>query len=71
MLSEPLSSVNCGIPRPPRNGTIVNYTGTLEGSALFYRCNFGFGPQGVLTAVCTANGNWIPDVICREMGTFK
>ena len=63
--------VNCGVPRSPGNGTIANYTGTLEGSTLFYWCNRGFSPQGVLTAVCTANGNWIPDpadVTCRELG---
>ena len=70
MLSDLISSVNCGVPRPPGNGTIMNYTATLEGSTVFYQCNFGFGPQGVLTAVCTANGSWIPDVTCRELGTF-
>ena len=72
MLSDVLSSGNCGVPRSPGNGTIANYTGTLEGSTVFYQCNFGFGPQGVLTARCTANGNWIPDpadVTCRELGT--
>lgn len=71
MLFDLISSVNCGVPRPPGNGTIVNYTGTLEGSTVFYQCNFGFGPQGVLTAVCTANGSWIPDparVTCRKSG---
>ena len=71
MLSDLISSVNCGVPRPPGNGTIVNYTGTLEGSTVFYQCNFGFGPQGILTAVCTANGSWIPDpahVTCRKLG---
>ena len=64
--------VNCGVPRSPGNGTIANYTGTLEGSTVFYQCNLGFGPQGVLTARCTAKGNWIPDpadVTCRELGT--
>ena len=43
----------------------------LEGSTVFYQCNFGFGPQGILTAVCTANGSWIPDpahVTCRKLG---
>ena len=55
------SSVYCGVPRPPQNGTIVNYTSTVEGSALLYQCNPGFDPMGEMTAVCAANGSWSPD----------
>ena len=43
----------------------------MEGSALLYQCNPGFGPVGEMTAVCAANGNWSPDpanVTCREIG---
>ena len=64
-------AANCGVPRPPGNGTIVNYTSTVEGSALLYQCNPGFGPVGEMTAVCAANGSWSPDpadVMCREIG---
>ena len=62
---------NCGFPRLPGNGTIVNYTSTVEGSALLYQCNPGFGPVGEMTAVCAANGSWNPnpaDVTCHEIG---
>ena len=62
---------NCGVPTPPDNGTFVNYTSTVEGSALLYQCNQGFGPVGEMTAVCAANGSWNPDpadVTCREIG---
>ena len=62
---------NCGVPRPPDNGSIVNYTSTVEGSTLFYQCNPGFGPVDEMTAVCAANGSWSPDpadVTCREIG---
>ena len=65
-------ATNCGVPRPPGNGTIVNYTSTVEGSALLYQCKQGFGPVGEMTAVCAANGSWSPDpadVTCREIGT--
>ena len=43
----------------------------MEGSALLYQCNQGFGPVGEKTAVCAANGSWSPDpvdVTCREIG---
>ena len=43
----------------------------MEGSALLYQCNPGFGPLGEMTAVCAANGSWSPDpadVMCREIG---
>ena len=43
----------------------------MEGSALLYQCNSGFGPVGEMTAVCAANGSWSPepaDVLCREIG---
>ena len=51
------SSVHCGVPIPPQNGTIVNYTSTVEGSTLLYQCNPGFGPVGEMTAVCSGNGS--------------
>ena len=66
-----LHVANCGVPKPPGNGTVVNYTSTVEGSALLYQCNPGFGPVGETTAVCAANGSWSPDpanVTCREIG---
>ena len=62
---------NCGVPEPPENGTIVNYTSTVEESAVLYQCNPGFGPVGEMTAVCAANGSWSPnpaDVTCHEIG---
>ena len=62
---------NCGVPEPPENGTIVNYTSAVEESAVLYQCNPGFGPVGEMTAVCAANGSWSPnpaDVTCHEIG---
>ena len=71
LLSFLLCVANCGVPTPPGNGGIVNYTSTLEGSVVFYQCNSGFGPLGEMSAVCAANGSWSPDpadVTCREVG---
>ena len=68
-----LCAANCGVPAPPDNGTIVNYTSTLEGSVVNYQCNPGFGPLGEMSAVCAANGSWSPDpadVTCRELGMY-
>ena len=73
LLSFLLCAANCGVPVPPDNGTIVNYTGTLEGSVVNYQCNPGFGPLGEMSAVCAANGSWSPDpadVICRKVGMY-
>ena len=64
-------AANCGVPKPPRNGTIVNYNSTVEGSVLRYQCNSGFGSVGEMIAVCAANGSWSPDpahVTCKEIG---
>ena len=68
-----LCAANCGVPVPPDNGTIVNYTSTLEGSVVNYQCNPGFGPLGEMSAVCVANGSWRPDpadVACRKVGMY-
>ena len=62
---------NCEVPRPPGNGSIVNYTSAVEGSTLLYQCNPGFCPVSEMTAVCAANGSWSldhADVTCREIG---
>ena len=64
---------NCGVPIPPDNGTVVNSTGTLEGSVIYYQCNPGFIPLDVMSAVCTAVGSWSPDPAnetCRELGMW-
>ena len=64
-------AANCGVPVPPDNGTILNYTSSLEGLVVYYQCDSGFGPLGEMSAVCAANGGWSPDpadVTCREVG---
>ena len=65
---------NCGVPVLPSNGTIVNSTGTLEGSVIYYQCNPGFVPVDVMSAICTAAGSWSPDpanATCRELGMME
>ena len=70
-LNFPFHVANCAVGRSPGNGTIANYTSTVEGSTLLYQCNPGFGPVDEMTAVCAADGSWSPDpavVSCREIG---
>jgi len=62
---------NCGVPVSPNNGTIVNSTGTLEGSFVYYQYNPGFVPLDVMPAVFIAVGSWSPDpanATCKELG---
>ena len=62
------SSVDCGPPVAPRNGSLESYTNTTEGSEVFYTCNPGLVPDGRMRAVCTRNG-WSPnpaDLDCTE-----
>ena len=53
------SSVDCDAPVAPQNGTLKNYTNTTEGSEVFYSCNPGLFPEGMMRAECTRNG-WNP-----------
>jgi len=54
------TTVDCGPPSVPRNGSLQSYTITTEGSVVFYSCDPGLVPEGRRRAVCTENG-WSPD----------
>ena len=65
-LFSPLA--DCGLPVAPRNGSLVNYTGTTHGSEVIYICDPGHVPEGRMRVVCTENG-WSPnldDLNCTE-----
>ena len=67
------TSVDCRIPGGPQGGSVENYTGTTEGSEVFYSCNQGLVPVGRMRANCTENGQWSPnpaDVSCMR-GKWK
>ena len=67
-IPENLTSVDCGSPGNPWNGSLESYTNTSEGSDVFYRCNQGLVPQGRMRTVCTRNG-WSPnpaEICCTE-----
>lgn len=53
-------SADCGPPVAPQNGFLESYTGTTEGSEVFYSCNPGLVPERRMRAVCTVNG-WTPN----------
>ena len=60
------TSVDCGPPVAPRNGSLESYNDTTEGSEVFYSCNQGLVPEGRMRANCTRNG-WSPnlaDLVC-------
>lgn len=54
----PDNIVECGIPKPPTNGTIVRYTGTYEGSIACIQCRAGLQLQGEPVSECTQSGRW-------------
>ena len=65
-----LTSVYCGSPDNPRNGSLESYSDTTEGSEVFYGCNQGLVPEGRMRTVCTRNG-WSPnpaDLSCIDDG---
>ena len=63
-----ITSVDCGVPGDPQHGSLESYSGTTEGSEVFYSCNFLLVPEGTMRTVCTRNG-WSPnpaDLNCTE-----
>ena len=63
------ATATCGDPPSPASGS-VDFTNVIEGSLATFRC-----PE--MTAVCTANGEWVPnpgDLSCslsRGQGIIK
>ena len=51
-------TVDCGPPGTPQRGS-TNYTGTTEGSVVFYSCHQHLVPEERMRANCTRNG-WSP-----------
>ena len=54
----------CDQPLPPMNGSVDNVTTELGGRITF-RCNDGFLPSEVMTAVCQTTG-WSQDPALME-----
>ena len=52
--------VNCGIPLPPSNGSIVSYSGTEVGDSIIYKCHDGFRPSYEMSGTCTMDARWQP-----------
>ena len=59
-----LSIPDCDQPLPPMNGSVDNVTTELGGRITF-RCNDGFLPSQVMTAVCQTTG-WSQDPALLE-----
>ena len=54
-------AVDCGVPIPPKDGSVGEYLNTREGSTFTFQCNDGFYPFDVMTAMCTSMERWIPE----------
>ena len=52
--------MDCGIPTPPVNGSIVNYSGTELGDIVVFKCNEGFRPSAEVNGTCRSNARWYP-----------
>ncbi len=63
-----LPTVPCGVPSPPINGSIEEFTTT----EVVYRCDPRFSPPTEVTATCKS-GNWSPtppaDLMCTQTTT--
>ncbi len=60
------TTVPCGVPSPPINGSIEALFTPQE---VVYRCDPGFGPSTEMTATCES-GNWSPtpaDLMCTQV----
>ncbi len=53
--------VDCGEPRPPINGFVVNFDNTRSGYTATYRCYNGYIPRDLQTTTCTDARVWIPE----------
>ena len=53
-------AADCGALPPPVNESLLQpHTNTTEGSVVVFQCEPGFVPEGVMTAVCGNNGQWV------------
>lgn len=51
---------NCGLPLPPTDGLLGNYTNTLEDAAVTFQCKNGYVPSTIMIAWCTSFAIWDP-----------
>ncbi len=68
-------SVDCGIPEPPLNGFLGNYSSTKEGDNVTFQCGGDYVPLAVMVSTCSSSGMWDPepmDHVCTsEEGTVN
>ena len=55
-----VTTVNCGDPEPPVNGSVDTPPHTREGASVMYRCNDGFRPSADFPSTCTNTAMWYP-----------
>ena len=52
--------MDCGIPTPPINGSVVNYSGTKLGNTVTFKCDEGFRPSVEVNGTCRSDAMWHP-----------
>ena len=52
--------MDCGIPIPPTDGTIVSYSGTKLGNIVTFKCDEGFRPSAEVNGTCGSDARWNP-----------
>ena len=55
-----LNLVDCGIPIPPINGSIISYNGTKVGNSVTFKCDEGYRPSAVISGTCRLDSMWDP-----------
>ena len=55
-----LISVNCGVPQPPPNGFLGNYSHSKVGGQVTFWCNESYVPSAVMVSTCSSTGVWEP-----------
>ena len=52
--------MDCGIPTPPVNGSIVDFSGAKLGNTVIFKCNEGFRPSAEVNSTCGSDARWHP-----------
>ena len=63
--------MNCTAPlSSPQNGTVSNHSVPASpGTQVTFRCDDGLFPEGIMTAICLATGEWdrnTGEIVCRN-----
>lgn len=65
--STDIYAANCSAPIITNPGVVVKpYNSTVEGTALYFKCDSGFLPNERRVAVCQSNGQWSIEISSKH-----